>query len=167
MNKIFYILIFFTLTISLSAQSKSKDVLVFEINKTNRPGPRVYSSNTFYFYQSGRIACKDELTDLRGKLHKRNKSKCFQISRAKMDELSELAEQADFQSAADSYIFFSGGVDWGKHLSLSYLGKSGKKEIRLTNARQSKNNASLPPSLEKFLQKIGEIDKALKIETEQ
>lgn len=166
MNKLIFILIIFVLTVTLSAQTKSKDVLVFEINKTNRPGMRMYSSNTFYFYQSGQIDCKNECTDILGKMIKGKKSTCFRISRAKMAELSELVEQSDFQSTADSYIFFNGGVDWGKHLSLTYLGKSGNKKIRLTNSRQSRNDARLPSSLEKFFQKMGEIDETLKIERE-
>ncbi len=169
MNKIIYILLFFTLTISLSAQTKTKDRLLFEIKKFSSPGGggmgnRLNSSNSFFIYQSGRIACKSLRYDPRGKEIKGNKSKCLQISKAKINELTELAEQTDFQT--ESYQYFNGGVDWGKSLTIIYFKKGGNKEVGLGNPRQIDAKTQIPLSLEKFLTKLGEISETLKVEYE-
>lgn len=168
-RKLFYILIILSLIVPLSAQSKSKDVLLFEIDKYSNPGGggmgrRLSSLDTFFIYKSGRIACKSLSYDPRGKEIKSNKSKCLQISRTKVSELLELAEQTDFQTK--KYQYFAGGVDWGKSLSITYFNNNGNKEIFLTNPKQANNIAQIPISLEKFLDKLGEISKTLKVEYE-
>ncbi len=160
MSKVIYFLLFFALTIPLSAQSKSKDVLIFEINRGERTGSR-FSSDTYYFYQSGRVSCKSENnTNPDRKLRKAEKSKCHQISLTTINELTELAKQTDFQTT--SYQYFGGGVDWGTSLSITYFDKAGNKEIILTNPRQAKPG-KIPPSLAEFLDRIGYIDKRLKV----
>lgn len=167
--KLSCMLILFALTISLSAQTKNKDVLLFEIEKFSSPGGggmgnRLNSTNTFYFYQSGRITCKSLRYDPRGKEIRGNKSKCLQISKAKINELTELAEQSDFQT--ESYQYFNGGADWGKSMTITYFKKGGNKEIRLTPPRRTVYSGIIPVSLNRFLSKLGEISKTLKVEDE-
>lgn len=167
--------VFFALMISLSeisfAQQKSqaRDVLVFEISRTSNPGGyrgNLTSSHIFNFYQSGRIACGSISYDPRGKQIKSKRMKCIQISKSKIEELIELAEQTDFLEAKDSYSFFAGGVDHGKTFSIRYFRKNGKKEIFLTNPKQSGNDIPLPPSVTTFLQRISEINETLKVDYE-
>lgn len=166
MNKLFYILLFLTLTFPLFAQMKSKDVLLFEIKRSESFGKR-HSSSAHYFYKSGRIDCQGETTDPRGKLIKSQKNKCFQTSQAKMTELIGLTEQADFLVAKDSYIIFTAAKDWGgKSFSITYFGKNGKKKISLRSNLSSSEIEEIPLSLKKFLQKMGEINKSLKVEVE-
>ena len=58
-----------------------------------------------------------------------------------MNELIQLADQNDFQTAEKSYQYFAGSVDWGKSFSITYFNKNGNKEIHLTNPRQTDNTA--------------------------
>lgn len=169
MKKLLLTLLFFTLTISSSAQTKTKDLLLFEIESFSSSGGggmgmRRSSKSAYFIYQSGRIACKSLSYNPQGKEIGGNKSKCLQISQTKINELIKLAEQDDFQTA--DYQYFEGGVDWGKSFSITYFGKNGKKEINLTNPRQTENTAQIPPSLERFLTKLGEISDGLKVEYE-
>ena len=171
MNKIFYILFFFALTISLSAQSKSKDVLLFEIENYSNPGSadgiKRSSTSTYFIYQSGRIACKSLSHSPHGKEFRGNRSKCFKLSQTKIKELTELAGQNDFQTA--DYQYFLGGIDWGKYFNIKYFSKSGNKEIRLLSLfphQQNKSTTEISPSLKKFLTKLVEIDEGLKVEYE-
>ncbi|MEK7724669.1 MAG: hypothetical protein AAB336_10000 [Acidobacteriota bacterium] len=168
MKKIIYILIFFMLVISSPAQTKTKDALLFEIEKYSNPGGsrRLSSSNTFYFYQSGRIDCQKYKRDFQ-KTTTGKKVKCFQTTATKISELVKLAEDPDFQSAKESYILFSGGYDWGKSFYIDYLGGNKKKTIKLIHSRFGDDGLEqIPDSLEKFLTKLGEIDEGLKVEYE-
>lgn len=164
MNKIFYLLIFFTLTISSSAQTKSKDTLVFEITDIYSNNMKS-SSTTFYFYQSGRIECQKYKRDALKKINTTSKkNKCFQTTAAKMSELIKLAEAPDFQWAQERYTFFSGGYDWGKSFYIDYLSANGKKTIKLIHSRFGDDGIEpIPSSLEIFLIKIGEINEGLKV----
>jgi hypothetical protein len=173
MNKLIFILIIFALTISLSAQTKTKNPLVFKITK-NQWGGMIRSNSIFYFYQSGRIDCQSESTLPRGLpnrprdgLARSKKSKCNQISQTKMKELIEIAEQADFQSTKESYDYFAMGVDYGRSLSITHFRQSGQKKIELAHYSRFREKEQIPSVLKIFLQKIGEIDETLKVETEQ
>lgn len=174
MNKLIFILIIFALTVSLSAQTKTKNSLVFKISKS-RWGGIERTNSIFYFYKSGRIDCQSESTPPRampikpprGVLIKSNKSKCNQISQAKMKELIEITEQSEFQSTKESYDFFASGVDYGRSLSITHFRQSGQKTIKLDHFPRFGEKEQIPTALKIFLQKIGEIDEILKIETEQ
>jgi hypothetical protein len=160
-----------SLQVDLCAQKKAAETPVFEIEKYTNPGGggmgrRFSSSTTFYFYKSGRIACKTLSYDPRGKAVRTNKPKCLQTSRAKMNDLTELAEKPDFLEAKDSYRFFNGGVDFGKSFSITYFRKNAAKKIYLTNPRRSENDVPLPESLTLFLKKIAEIAEDLEVKYE-
>lgn len=166
MNKIFYILFFFVLTISLSAQTKTKDTLLFEIYKSYQSGPQG-KSTTFYFYQSGRIDCQTESRRLGGKTIRGKKTKCRQTSPAKISELVKLAEEADFQTAERNYNVFSGGIDWGPSLYITYSSGKTEKTIGLSCARFGFDEVEpIPSFLKRFLEKIGEIDERLNVADE-
>lgn len=162
MNKINYILIFFALTISLSARSKSKDALLFEISKGRLSGSKS-SSTTFYFYQSGRIDCQTESRRLAYKTIKGKKAKCRQTSPAKISELVKIAEEADFQTAQGGYNFFSGLHDSGSYLPITYFSQKAGGKILL---RPYFELEPIPSSLKMFSVKIGEIDKRLNVADE-
>ena len=179
MKKQFLLVIFVALLLCLQENSfaqrkpKPKDALVFEISKSSSPGGggmgrRFHTSSTFYFYQSGRIDCQSIRYDERQKEIKSVKSKCIQINKVLINELVELAELADFLEAKDSYIFFSGGgVDYGnKSFSIRYYRKTGEKEISLTTRSSFSNGGPIPQSVTTFLQKIGEIDEAMRVKYE-
>ena len=161
-----------SLQLDLCAQKKAAaETPVFEIEKHAYPGGggmgrRFGSSATFYFYKSGRIACKSLRYDPRGKEIRANKPNCLQVSRAKMDELTELAEKPDFLDAPESFQFFMGGVDYGKSFSIIYFRKNSVKKIDLTTPRISDNDAPLPESLATFLKKIAEIGADLAVKYE-
>ena len=166
MSKIICFLLFFALTIPLSAQSKSKDVLLFEISRAYQSGPKS-SSTTFYFYQSGRIDCQTESRRLAYKTIRGKKSKCRQTSPAKISELVKIAEETDFQTANEKYKFFSGGIDWGPSLYITYFSRKTEKNIRLGFAKFGLEQVEpIPALLKKFLAKIGEIDEKLKVADE-
>ena len=163
MNKIICFLLFFTLIVSSSAQSKSKDAVLFEISDIYNNNMKS-SSTTFYFYQSGRINCQKYKRDFQ-KTTTGKKVKCFQTRATKISELVKLAEESDFQSAQERYTFFSGGYDWGKSFYIDYLGGNKKKTIKLINSRFGDDGLEpIPPSLEIFLTKLGEIVETLKVE---
>ena len=165
MNKLFYILIFFALTFSLSAQTKSKDMLIFKIGKS-AGSPQNYSFVTFYFYQSGRIDCQKYQSVRMAKKLRTKKAKCLQTSPAKISELIKIAEESDFRQAEESYNFFEGGIDWGSSLSIIYFSRNGQKEIELDHSKFGEKLEPIPSALKKFLEKIGEINKTLKVEYE-
>ncbi len=163
---IVYFLIVFTLTISMSAQTKTKDVLLFEIYKSYQSGPKS-SSTTFYFYQSGRINCQTESRRLGGKTIKGKKAKCWQISPAKISELVKIAEEADFQKAERNYNIFSGGIDWGPSIYITHYSGKTEKNIGLSYARFGLDEIEpIPTFLKTFLEKIGEIDERLQVADE-
>ncbi len=146
---------------------KAKDVILFEVSKYLNPGGiRRGSQRTLFIYRSGRIACKSLSYNPLGKKVETTNNNCFQISKKKIDELTELAEQTDFLEAEDSYQFFGGGVDYGKTFSIIFYRESGEKEIFLTNPRRSPNDNSLPESVAKFIEKIAEIDKMMEVKYE-
>jgi hypothetical protein len=166
MNKLFYILIFLALIIPLSAQTKTKDALVFEISK-RQWGGMSRSNSFFYFYQSGRIDCQSESAHPRNRqLIKSKKSKCNQINQAKMNELLEIVAKSDFQSTKESYDFFAQGVDYGMSLSITHFRQNEKKTIKLDAFPRFRDREQIPTALKLFLQKIGEIDETLKVEYE-
>jgi hypothetical protein len=157
------------LQISSFAQKtpKPKEVLPFEISKYSASGGfRTSSKSVLLIYQSGRIDCQSSRYDPRGKKIESRKNKCFQISKEKITELTELAEKTDFLEAKDDYSFFAGGADYGKDFSITYFKADGEKNIRLTNPRQSENNIELPESVTSFIEKIAEIDETMEIERE-
>lgn len=165
--KLACVLILFALTISLSAQTKNTNPLVFEIIKSQWGGMN-RSNSIFYIYQSGRIDCQSESKHPRNRLLiKSKKSKCNQISQAKLKELLEITEQAEFQSTKESYDFFPMGVDYGRWLSIIHFRQSGQKKIKLNYFSRFNEKEQIPTALKIFLQKIGEIDETLKVETEQ
>ncbi len=171
-------LLFFAFGLLLGMQANSfaqkkpriKDVLLFEIEKSRNPGSaggrRLSSSRIIYIYKSGRIACRLVGYDPRGKELKFNRSRCSQISKEKIGELTALAEQTDFREAKYAYKFFKGGVDFGNSFSITYFGKNARQEILLTNPRIAQNDSPLPESLTAFLKKIAEIDEAMEVEYE-
>ena len=161
--KLICMLILFALTISLSAQTKSKDLLVFEIVKDYVNTPRI-SGTTFYFYQSGRIDCRKHQRSLGKKTINYKKAKCFQTAPAKISELIKVTEEADFRQAKESYKFFKGGIDWGNSVYITHFSQNGKQEINLVFTDFQVE--PIPLSLKKFLQKLGEIDKTLKVAAE-
>lgn len=162
-SKVICFLLFFALIIPLSAQSKSKDTLVFEITDIYSNNMKS-SSTTFYFYQSGRIDCQKYNRDFQ-KNRTGKKIKCFQTSAEKISELANLAESSDFKPAKESYILFSGGYDWGRSFYIDYLTAKGKKTIKLGHSRFGDDGIeAIPFSLKMFLQKIGEIDEKMKIQ---
>ncbi len=166
---ILLLLIFLQDTSFAQKTPKAKDVLLFEISKLSNPGGYrgpSYSQNILLIYQSGRVACKSTRHDPRGKKIEGNKTKCFQLKKEKITDLTELAEQTDFLEAENSYRFFNGGVDFGKTFSIIFYGKSGEKEIYLTNPRQSRNDIPLPESVATFLKKIAEIDAGMEVKYE-
>ena len=166
MNKIICFLLFFALTIPLSAQSKSKDVLLFEVTKSYLSSPKS-SSTTFYFYQSGRIDCQTESSRLGHKTIRGKKAKCRQISPAKISELVKIADEVDFQTADQNYNVFSGGIDWGPSLYITYFSRKTEKNIRLGFTKfELEELEPIPASLKRFLVKIGEIDEKLKVADE-
>lgn len=157
-------MIFFSLTFPLSAQIKSKDVLVFEIVKDYVNTPKI-SGTTFYFYQSGRIDCRKSQRSLGKKTINSKKAKCFQTTPAKISELIKIAEESDFRQAKENYKFFKGGIDWGNSVYITYFSQNGEQGINLVFTDFQVE--PIPSSLKKFLQKMGEINGALKVETEQ
>lgn len=162
MNKLFYILLFFTLTFPLSAQTKIKDTLLFEAFRSYNNGLRS-SSNIFYFYQSGRIDCQTNKRDLPRKINiNSKKSKCFQTTPAKISELVKLAEATDFREAKEKYNLFKGGIDWGISVYITYFDEKSKKEIALNHTEFELE--SIPYSMQEFFRKISEIDKTMLIQ---
>jgi hypothetical protein len=142
--------------------NKPSDVQLFEISDIYRNNMKS-SSTDYYFYQSGRIDCQKSKYDFRKKTIGK-KVKCFQTSVAKMSELVKLAEGTDFQSAKESYTFFSGGYDWGKSFHISYLSRNAEKTVKLIHSRFGDDGIEpIPPALRMFLQKLGEIDEKMKV----
>ena len=159
MNKPVYLLLFLALVIPVPAQTR--ETLLFQIANSSHDGLE-YSSTIFYFYQNGRIDCQTEARTERNiavPLTKGEKFECHQLQLRKITELTELAGQADFQKADRIYRFFKGGRDWGRSLTVTYFGKDGQKTIRLDYSDDVLNKNRVPPSLKKFLSRIGEIDK--------
>lgn len=156
----------FFLQISSFAQRtpNPREVLLFEISKYAAPGGfRTSSTKVLLIYKSGRIDCQSSHYDPRGKKIESRKNKCFQISKEKITELTELAEKTDFLEAKDDYSFFVGGADYGTEYSITYFKADGEKNIRLTNPRQSENNIELPESVTSFIEKIAEIDETMEV----
>ena len=175
MKKKFLVVGFFALLLCIQENSfaqrkpQPKDAMVFEIEKISNPGSMGRSrtsTHIFYFYASGRVACRSTTYDPRGKEFKSFRSKCVQLTKAKISELIELAEKTDFLEAKEDYRFFRGGKDHGTWLSIVFYRKEGNKTIDLTIPRQSENNGALPASVTVFLEKIAVIDDNLQVERE-
>lgn len=173
MNKLFYISLFFTLTFPLSAQTKIKDRLLFEIVKNEKAGGEfkargsVYQfSITFFFYQSGRISCKSKGISSTGKELGGESLDCVQASKTKINQLRQIASHPDFIKANEDYQFFKYDGNTITELSITYFSKLGNKKILLTNMFNSENLNLPPKSLKLFLQKIGEINGTLAIQYE-
>lgn len=174
MKKQFLLVIFVASLLCLSANSfaqqkpKTKDALVFEISKFPNPayleeGRSLSSSHTFYFYKSGQIGCKSVSYNLRGEeIKSTSESKCIQLTKAKINELIELAEQAEFLKAERNYSSYNGGADFHNSFSIIFYRKVGNKTIRLNSPRLTKTNLKLPESVAEFLWKIAEIDNRMK-----
>lgn len=160
MKNIFYISLFFMLTSSSLAQTKTKDLLFFQVINGRSNGLRS-SSTDFYFYQSGRIDCQKSQRAIQ-KNTVGKKYKCFQITPAKITELVKLAEEADFRDAKAKYMLYKGGIDWGNWAYIIYFNGKNQKEIKLDHTEFELE--SIPYSMQEFLRKIGEIDKTMKIQ---
>jgi hypothetical protein len=163
MNKIIWLLLFSALTFPVPAQTK--DTILFEITNSSHNGLK-RSSTVFYFYQSGRVDCQAETKNITNRITKGKRSKCHQLSNAKITELTRLAGQTDFQAANERYFLFNGGIDWGRSLIITYFRKYGEKTISLKYSDGTLNKNSVPPSLKKFLSRIGRVDGRLETNDE-
>jgi hypothetical protein len=163
MNKLIFMFMIFALTVSLSAQTETKNPLIFKIIKSQWNEKNRWVT-TFYFYQSGRIDCQLEQTNAQNRrLIKDNKSKCNQIVQTWMKELIGFAEQADFQSAKKRYLYFRGIVYDRGSLTIVHFRQRGQKRIELNWFPPRGTQEQIPKALEIFLQNIGAIDERMSV----
>lgn len=109
-------------------------------------------------YKSGRIECESFSKDYGKQFLEPLKPPCLQISRERVNELTKLAEDEDFLKAAKSYKVFERGVDYGYWAVITYYRKGGEKTVELDNKYHHETADSLPKSVEKFLEKLEEIE---------